>query len=220
MISKTSLKDGFLRHLRRQGRLLVLALIAGFAMVALLISSFLPTSTASAGTGKNQLSSLEKLGQEIFSETELSVQKNMSCATCHAAQSGGTAASDSSNRSMGLHPGSSFQSADGEPAATNAFAFRNIQTNTYAVYSPPLHRELNPDGSITMIGGNFWDGRAPGFITGRPTQEQAMVPFLGSLEMALPDPACVVNKVVSSDFQRRHPVSYQFVFGSRVDQVD
>jgi cytochrome c peroxidase len=220
MTWKLSLKEGLLRHFSRQGRPFLLALIAGCCVTAFLIGSLFSHASASADTRKYALSQLETLGKEIFFDTNLSVGKNMSCTTCHAVQSGGTAASDSSNRSRGLHPGSQFKSDDQEPSSMNTIAFRNIQTNAYAVYSPPLHRELNQDGSVSMIGGNFWDGRASGFITGRPSQEQAMIPFLGSLEMALPDPACVVHKVVSSDFQRRHPVSYQSVYGSSIDQVD
>ncbi|NBO66361.1 MAG: cytochrome C [Acidobacteria bacterium] len=217
---KRALKEGFSRQFSRQVRLVLLAFIAGLSVTVLLISSLLTSPPAAAGPRATSLSELEKLGKEIFFDTTLSVNKNMSCATCHSAQSGGTAASDASNRSRGLHPGSLFQADDKAPSSTNTFAFRNIQTNAYAVYSPPLHRELNPDGSITMIGGNFWDGRATGFITGRPTQEQAMAPFLGSLEMALPEPACVVNRVVSNDFQQRHTLSYQSVFGTKVDQVN
>lgn len=174
---------------------------------------------ALSSTGDGKLTDLELLGKEIFHDERLSVSKNMSCATCHSVMSGGTAASDVSNRKLGLHPGSKFESYEQPPSASNTFAFRNIQTNGYAVYSPPLHRERADDGSISMIGGNFWDGRALGFITGRPTQEQAMVPPLGMLEQELPSAACVVYEVTGSGFQRKHRVSYQSVFGSKVDQI-
>lgn len=113
----------------------------------------------------------------------------MFLATCHSISTGGTATSDVSNRKLGLHPCSVLQSAASE---SNTFAFRNNQTNAYAVYSPPLHRELAKDGSVMLVGGNVWDGRALGFITGRPTQEKAMVPPLGTFEGELPAPVCVV----------------------------
>lgn len=169
---------------------------------------------------QSQLSPIESLGKAIFFDTEISVNQNMSCATCHSVASGGTAESDISNRKLGLHPGSKFISYEAEPSASNTFAFRNIQTNGYAVYSPPLHRELAEDGSVTMVGGNFWDGRAVGFITGRPTQEQALVPPLGTLEQELPASACVVRVVTRASNSKRYGVSYQSVFGSSIDSVD
>ena len=191
--------------------------LAVTAIVALIIC-FSPVQALSNASG-SKLSDLELFGKEVFYDESLSVKKNMSCATCHSPTSGGTAASDVSNRRLGLHPGSKFESYELPPSSSNTFAFRNIQTNTYAAFSPPLHRERASDGSISIVGGNFWDGRALGFITGRPTQEQAMVPPLGTLEQELPAAACVVRQVAGASFQQRHPVSYQSIFGSKVDQI-
>ncbi|MEB3200704.1 MAG: cytochrome c peroxidase [Synechococcaceae cyanobacterium] len=180
----------------------------------------LPPATALPGAaGSPVRARLEAFGRQLYNDETLSVGRNMSCATCHSLRSGGTAADDLSNRRLGLHPGSAFQSYEQPPSAENTFAWRNIQTNTYAVFSPPLHRSRASDGSVQMVGGNFWDGRALGFLTGRPTQEQATVPPLGTLEQALPSPACVVARVVQRDHRNPYPITYASLFGTGLATV-
>ena len=46
----------------------------------------------------------------------------------------------------------------------------------------------------------FWDGRATGWTMGDPLAEQAKGPFLNPMEQGLPDAACVVYRVVTSDY--------------------
>jgi len=169
--------------------------------------------------GSAERAKLVAFGRQVYNDETLSVGRNMSCATCHSIGSGGTAADDRSNRRLGLHPGSAFQSYSLPPSAENTFAWRNIQSNTYAVFSPPLHRSSAADGSVQMVGGNFWDGRALGFLTGRPTQEQATVPPLGTLEQGLPAPACVVSRVIQRDRAHPYPISYASLFGTALERV-
>ena len=200
---------------RRKSVLRIGAVVAA-SLVALL---WVGQPQANAVNNSAGLSKLEQFGKAVFHDEALSVNNNMSCATCHAISAGGTASSDVSNRKLGLHPGSKFESYDQPPSGSNTFAFRNIQTNAYSVYSPPLHRELAKDGSVMLVGGNFWDGRALGFITGRPTQEQAMVPPLGTLEGELPAPACVVKALVDHPPTRQPGARYQDLFGQRIDKI-
>ena len=61
----------------------------------------------------------------------------------------------------------------------------------------------------TWIGGMFWDGRATGWTLGDPLAEQAKGPFLNPMEQGLPDAACVVYRVVTSDYRDL----YQQVWG-------
>jgi cytochrome c peroxidase len=51
-----------------------------------------------------------------------------------------------------------------------------------------------------FIGGNFWDGRATGWVLGNPAADQAMGPFLNPVEQALPDAEAVVKKVCAGDY--------------------
>jgi cytochrome c peroxidase len=193
--------------------------IGAVVVASLLALLWFAQPQANAVNNDAGLSKLEQFGKAVFHDEALSVNNNMSCATCHAISAGGTAASDLSNRTLGLHPGSKFESYNQPPSETNTFAFRNIQTNAYSVYSPPLHRELARDGSVMLVGGNFWDGRALGFITGRPAQEQAMVPPLGTLEGELPAAACVVKALVDHPPTRQAGAQYQDLFGQRIDTI-
>jgi cytochrome c peroxidase len=145
--------------IHRRKTILHIGVVVVASLAALL---WLVQPHAIAASNAAQLSKLEQFGKAVFYDKALSVKNNMSCAPCHAISAGGTATSDGSNRKLGLHPGSKFESYDQPPSESNTFEFRNIQTNTYSVYSPPLHRELAKDGSVILVGGNFWDGRALG----------------------------------------------------------
>jgi cytochrome c peroxidase len=46
-----------------------------------------------------------------------------------------------------------------------------------------------------FTGGLFWDERAAGLVTGDPGTDQAAFPLVNPLEMAFPDPACVVRRI-------------------------
>jgi cytochrome c peroxidase len=50
------------------------------------------------------------------------------------------------------------------------------------------------------IGGQFWDGRATGWVLGDPLADQALGPFLNPVEMANPDKATVIADVAASDY--------------------
>jgi cytochrome c peroxidase len=47
-------------------------------------------------------------------------------------------------------------------------------------------------GQGDLVGGNFWDTRAPGRQLGKPAAEQAQRPPTNPVEMDLPDIACAV----------------------------
>jgi len=56
----------------------------------------------------------------------------------------------------------------------------------YAPFAPVLfYRPSTGD----FVGGNFWDMRATGLVTGNPAGDQALGPPLNPVEMANPDPA-------------------------------
>ena len=161
---------------------------------------------------------LVAFGQSVFEDKNLSFKRNMSCATCHSVKAGGTAASDIGNRLVGVHAGSSFQGFDKPPSRDNAMGFRNVQTSTYAAFSPPLGRVLQ-DNTVVFEGGNFWDGRATGFFTGRSSQEQATQPPIGTLEGQLPSPACLVYRVLNPSDPKSYPTEYTAVFGGNIKRV-
>ncbi len=129
---------------------------------------------------------MEKLGESIFLDKNLSVHNNQSCETCHSLTVGFTGPDSSINALGGVYMGS----ADG------LFANRKPPSTAYAGDSPVLHKQ--DDG--TWCGGMFWDGRATGQKLGDPLAEQGLMPFLNPAEQALPYSAILVEKVCKASY--------------------
>ncbi len=131
---------------------------------------------------------LQALGKLLFFDKELSVNRNEACAFCHMPQTGYQGAFESLNVSSVAMPGS----------VRTRFALRKPPSAAYAAFSPPLYYAEKPgEGKCSQcfIGGNFWDLRATGLRLHSPTAMQAHGSPLNPLEMANPDPACVVHSV-------------------------
>ncbi len=126
---------------------------------------------------------LASLGEAIVFDRGLSVNGNQACAFCHTANAGFRGAVVAFNQAGGVFPGS----------VTSRAGFRVPQSLAYAAFSQPLawHADISD-----FRGGNFWDGRATGRAHASPAMEQAMEPFTNPFEMALPDTACAVRRVV------------------------
>lgn len=128
-----------------------------------------------------------ELGDMIFSDQNLSLRRNQSCASCHDARFGFTAPSSAINAHGAVMAGS----------VPTRFGNRRPPSAAYAAFSPVLFFD-DEDGA--WVGGNFWDGRATGARLGNPAAEQALGPFLNPVEMALPDAACVVYRISQSRY--------------------
>lgn len=126
---------------------------------------------------------IEKLGRFIFNDTNLSINRNQSCASCHDMAWGGTNPDSATNAGGAVHEGS----------FTDRFGNRKPPSAAYATLSPIFHRSIRDAGQY--VGGNFWDGRATGEKLGNPAADQAQGPFLNPVEQGLPDSACVVYRV-------------------------
>ncbi|HSJ23724.1 MAG TPA: cytochrome c peroxidase, partial [Longimicrobiales bacterium] len=135
------------------------------------------------------VSSLAQLGRFIFEDAALSIGRNQSCASCHAAEWGFRGSSAS--QQGGVMAGS----------VADRFGSRTALSAAYATLSPVFHFSPEANG---YIGGNFWDGRATGLHLGDPAAEQAQGPFLNPVEQALPDAACVVYRVSVSPYADRY----------------
>jgi len=141
------------------------------------------------------LSPMEELGKEIFFDTDLSINQNQSCATCHAPEAGW----------VGPHSDTNAHGAVYEGSIAGRFGDRKPPSSAYATTSPIFHF----DGEL-FIGGNFWDGRATGEKLGNPAADQAQGPFLNPVEQGLADSACVVYRVCTASY----PVSFTSVWGA------
>lgn len=119
------------------------------------------------------------LGQAIVFDRGLSVNGRQACASCHLPEAGFGGGLAAYAPAAGVVPGAVLPRA----------AARAPQSLAYAAFAPLLGYDSARD---TFVGGAFRDLRATGALTGNPAGDQAMVPFTGPLEMALPDPACAV----------------------------
>lgn len=138
---------------------------------------------------------LAVLGQKIFEDTNLSESAGVSCATCHDASFG-------------------FAEPDfGEPTSLGAgIGTRNAQTASYAAHIP--QRQIIADGSNTLIGGQFWDGRAS------TLEDQAKQPFTNPLEMANVDDAAVITKLKAAALAGGYEVDFNVIFSTVLADVD
>jgi cytochrome c peroxidase len=165
--------------------------LAAIATTALLTAcSESPTRPLAIPDGAAALSvggsPAENLGKELFFDTDLSINKNQSCASCHDPAWGWTGPLAAINAGGSVYEGS----------IAGRFGDRKPPSSAYATISPVFHR----DRSGLFVGGNFWDGRATGAKLGNAAADQAQGPFLNPVEQALPDPACVVYRVSQADY--------------------
>jgi cytochrome c peroxidase len=130
------------------------------------------------------LAALAQLGQRIFEDPDLSIGRNQSCASCHAAEWGFRGSDEA-------HQGGVFQGS-----IAGRFGERAPLSAAYATPAPVFAYS----DTAGYVGGNFWDGRATGAELGDPTAEQARGPFLNPVEQGLPDAACVVYRVSGSAY--------------------
>lgn len=113
--------------------------------------------------------SLETLGERLFFDTNLSMNRTQSCSTCHDPE-----------YAFADPRGMASIGDDGE-----SFGDRNAPTAAYAAFIPTFHQ----DAKGAWTGGQFWDGRAPRL------EDQAGGPPLNPIEMGMPDKASVVARL-------------------------
>ncbi|MDK3020649.1 cytochrome-c peroxidase [Pseudodonghicola flavimaris] len=118
--------------------------------------------------------SLEELGEALFFDPNLSMNRTQSCSTCHTPDAGFVDPRETdAGRAVSLGD-------DGQSLGT-----RNAPTASYAALTPPFH--LGTDGK--WVGGQFLDGRAA------TLEDQAGGPPVNPVEMGMPDHAAVVDRL-------------------------
>ncbi|HEU4697835.1 MAG TPA: cytochrome c peroxidase [Gemmatimonadales bacterium] len=158
-------------------------------------------AAATARPAGATLTPTEQVGKLIFFDSTLSVNRNQSCAACHAAAWGFKGPDPEINAHGGVYEGS----------IPSRFGNRAPPTSAYATLSPVFRA---PAGGLPT-GGSFWDGRATGRQLGSAAAEQARGPFLNPKEMALTDLACVVYRVSTAEYAPR----YRAVWGNDIASV-
>jgi cytochrome c peroxidase len=135
----------------------------------------------------------EAVGEAIFKDTDLSINRNQSCESCHDDAWGGTGPLSATNAGGAVYEGS----------IPGRFGDRKPPSSAYATISPIFHFEKG-----LWVGGNFWDGRATGELLGNPAADQAQGPFLNPMEQGLPDLACVVYRVSVASYADLYEESF------------
>jgi cytochrome c peroxidase len=128
------------------------------------------------------------LGKVMLFDRNLSVNGRVACASCHTPSEGFTGGSSLVNDTT-----VAFFGAIGERASQ-----RKSMSYAYAPFAPVLSFRASTND---FVGGNFWDDRATGLVTGNPAADQALGPPLNPLEMANPDAACVVYHLSQSQYR-------------------
>lgn len=119
----------------------------------------------------------------MFFDKNLSLQGNQSCATCHDPERAFIDPRDT---------GVSSTASLGDDL--KSLGDRNTPSLSYLAAVPDFHlNEINHQ----PMGGLFWDGRATNLV------DQAGQPILNPTEMAMPDRATVVDRVISNEFYLR-----------------
>jgi cytochrome c peroxidase len=131
----------------------------------------------------NAISNLEKLGEFLYFDEDLSTPAGQSCASCHDPDFGFDDPDSDLPVSEGVIPG--------------LFGGRNSPISAYAMYAPIMYFDA-VEG--LWIGGQFWDGRATGAYLGDPLADQAVGPFLNPVEMANTDKAQVIDDIKLSTY--------------------
>ena len=142
-----------------------------------------PPTQQGAGSEAVQL-----LGELMNYDLDMSPLKNETCASCHMPYVGFSGPIPSVNLTMIAYLGSFHNRADKRTAMRYA----------YSPNFPQLHYDSI---DAALIGGEFWDGRATGYLLQSPDAEQAQHPPVDAGEMGFPDTACIAFRLSQAAYR-------------------
>jgi cytochrome c peroxidase len=186
--------------------------IVGFTAivcVGAVASALLVRSNAASSAGMENVSglpfseALAELGDKIFDDVNLSINRNQGCNACHSSAWGFTGPDEDVNAHGAVYEGS----------IPGRFGDRKPPSSAYSTLSP-VFAFVREAGGL-FVGGNFWDGRATGEKLGNPAADQAQGPFLNHVEQGLRDSACVVHRVSVADYADE----YKDLWGSAISTI-
>jgi cytochrome c peroxidase len=166
--------------------------------LSLSVASF-ALSSSSVANPSPEAASTQDLGRQLFFDTDLSISRTQSCASCHEPERAFTG----NNAADALFP-----------VALGAFStlvgVRNTPTAMYAGFTPTFGF-VDDEGEWVPVGGQFLDGRADTLAL------QAAGPFVNPREMAMPDKASVVRRIKKAGYADL----FRSVFGRHIfDDVE
>jgi cytochrome c peroxidase len=153
---------------------------------------------------------IEVLGKLMNFDHNISPFQNVACASCHMPYVAFSGPIPSVNLTMIAYPGT-FHFRAGK---------RTAQRYTYSSDFPVL--EYN-DTQGAFFGGNFWDGRATGYLLQNPAANQAQGPPVDTQEMGFPDTACIAFRLSTAVyrplFEETWGDSFDINFPSDTEQI-
>lgn len=171
-----------------------------------LLTAYLVLPAQPATADEVVLSPVEQLGQQLYTDINLSKHRNQSCETCHSLSPAANPAIPASAVVSGFVDNENVMSGQPVSAGSEAGASGSLNAPSvaYARFSPAFH--WNSEEGLYM-GGQFWNGRATNLA------KQAEGPFLNSVEMALPSKWAVITRLKESREYRR---AFSRLFGIRL----
>jgi len=161
-------------------------------------------------TSSPSLDTKVKLGEQLFSDIQLSFNGTQSCATCHDPD-----AAFVDTRSLAGHGDAAFSASVGDDGVS--LGDRNAPSAAYAFLSPEFQvgtrqrvasqRTSGVGAYEGYLGGQFWDGRESNLAG------QAGGPPLNALEMGMPSKQAVVD-VLRAD--EEYAASFGYLYGSDI----
>jgi cytochrome c peroxidase len=188
--------------------------VAGM-VVAGLVSALMTGCGGESSNDSVDLSTKALLGEQLFSDKNLSFNRTQSCETCHNPESG--LSDDRDNTGIAGTPYAASLGDDGV-----SFGDRNAPTASYAAFSPTFSegtRERSASQQTSgvedyegFLGGQFWDGREADLAG------QAGGPPLNPIEMGMPDSASVVERLQENS---EYVEAFEYLYSDDIfDDVD
>jgi cytochrome c peroxidase len=163
----------------------------------------------SGKSGRPRLTLEQRLGQALFSDRNLSFNRNQSCATCHSLDPARDPLTHRKLSSPGFVDPDNVTNDTAVSAGSvdGRFGRLNSPSAGYAAFSPFFH--WNGDEGL-YVGGQFWNGRADTLA------EQAAEPLLNPDEMAMPSAWAVVSRLKE---KRQYVKQFRKVYDLDLDAV-
>ncbi len=160
--------------------------------------------SGSSGSDEPAFGSKEALGENLFSDVNLSMNRTQSCATCHDPDKAFTDSATNTD-------GSTVAVSTGDDGVS--LGDRNAPSALYAMFAPAFQSgsrtrfNSQQDDYSGWMGGQFHDGRAAGLAA------QAGGPPLNPIEMGMADKASVVDRLLEN---QDYVESFESLYGSDV----
>ena len=188
---------------------------------ALTVAVCLATQPSFAGTPEKENDKLARhpstqrldreqhLGRLLFTDADLSLKRNQSCATCHSLALARDPVTGRKLQTPGFVDPDNVQQGTAVSAGsvTGQQGRLNAPSVGYAAFSPFFH--WNSDAGL-YVGGQFWNGRADSLA------DQAAQPFLHPDEMAMPSAWAVVTRLKEN---RRYRQLFKQLYDMDLDAI-